>query len=219
MPTISAIEPQERHKDRVSVFVDGKFTMGVFADVAAALGLRVGQAITPERLAEIALAETRRRAREDAYRLLSFRARSEHELAERLRQKGYEDELIADVLASLRKYGFVNDEEFANTWVNSRGKTRGRQALSHELRQKGIARETTREVLETRTSSVEQDAARAAAIKRVGERPADRSREARARLAGYLGRRGFGWDIIKPVLAELYAGAETDEDVSDFTEE
>lgn len=218
MPQITAIEPQERHKDRVSIFVDGRFTVGIFADVAATLGLRVGQTMTVERLEEIARAETRRRAREDAYRLLSFRARSEHEIAERLRQKGYEDELIADVLASLRKYGFVNDEEFANTWVSSRGKTRGRQALSHELRQKGIARDTARDVLESRSSSVECDAARAAAIKRVGERPTDKSREAKARLSGFLARRGFGWETIKPVLAELYGSTENEED-EEFTDE
>ncbi len=212
MPQITAIEPQERHKDRVSVFVDGKFTLGIFADVAATLGLRVGQTMTAERLEEIAGAETRRRAREDAYRLLSFRARSEQEIAERLRQKGYEDEVIADTMTSLQQQGFVNDEDFANSWVSARGKTRGRQALSHELRQKGIARETAQEILETRTPSVEREAARAAAIKRVGERPTDQSREAKARLAGYLARRGFGWGIIKPVLNELYGFSDTDDD-------
>lgn len=71
---ITDIAPQERHKDRVSVFVDGKFALGVFADVAASLGLRIGQQITPERLGEIARAETVRKAKEDAVRLLGFRA-------------------------------------------------------------------------------------------------------------------------------------------------
>lgn len=48
-------------------------------------------------------------------------------------------------------------------------------------------------------------------MRRVGERPADRSREAQAKLSAFLARRGFGWDVIRPVLAELYGGAAPDE--------
>jgi regulatory protein len=84
--------------------------------VAAALGLRVGQAITPERLQEIARAETLRRAREDAYRLLGFRARSENEIRDRLARKGYEDEVIAQVLDGLRADGYVDDRAFTEDW-------------------------------------------------------------------------------------------------------
>src|SRR5919199_344035 len=92
---ITAIEPQARRQGRVNVFVDGRFALGLFDEVAAALGLHVGQPITPQRLEEIARAETLRRAKEDAYRLLGFRSRSEQEIADRLRRKGYEDEIIA----------------------------------------------------------------------------------------------------------------------------
>jgi SOS response regulatory protein OraA/RecX len=48
-------------------------------------------------------------------------------------------------------------------------------------------------------------------VRRVGERPADRSREAQARLSAFLARRGFGWDTIRPVLAELYGASAPDE--------
>jgi regulatory protein len=212
MPRVTAIEPQERHKGRVSVFVDGRFALGLFEDVAAALGLRVGQEVTPERLAEAAAAETRRRAKEDAYRLLSFRARAEREIADRLRRKGYDETVVTETVESLRKSGFLNDETFASGWVEARGRTRGNRALAHELRQKGVDAETTaRALAEARDDETERAAARAAAVKKVGERPSDRSREARARLTAYLQRRGFGWGVIRPVLNELYAGAEEDE--------
>lgn len=214
---ISALEPQERNKDRINVYVDGRFVMGVFADVVVTLGLKVGQPVTPERLEELARAETRRKAKEDAYRLLSFRARAEKEIADRLRQKGYEDDVITETLDSLRGLGFVNDEQFASSWVTSRGKTRGKQALAFELRQKGVDKETTREVLEERSGSEEISAARTAAVKRVGERPMDTSREAKARLSAYLGRRGFGWEIIRVVMADLY-GRDAAEEMGEYDE-
>jgi regulatory protein len=212
MAKITAIEPQERHRGRVNVFVDGRFALGLFEEVAAVLGLRVGQEVTPDRLAEMAAAETRRRAREDAYRLLSFRSRAEREIADRLRRKGYDETVVAETVENLRTSGFLNDETFATDWVEARGRTRGNRAIAHELRQKGVDAETAARALsESRDEETERASARAAAIKKVGLRPVDRSREARARLAAFLQRRGFGWDTIRPVLNELYAG-EADED-------
>ena len=219
---ITAIEAQEKRKGRVSVFVDGKFAIGLFEEVALSLGLRVGQAITPERLEEVAKAETRRRALEDAYRLLSFRARSEQERTDRLQRKGYEEDAIAEALGSLRAHGYVDDAQFAGAWVRSRGQSRGKRALAFELKQKGVAGEVTAQALaEEMPADAERESARSAAIKKIGARPADTSREAKAKLAAFLQRRGFGWDTIRPVLAELYEKAideETDEDAEDAEE-
>ena len=210
---ITAIEPQARRQGRVNVFVDGAFALGLFEEVSHALGLHVGQPITAARLEEIARAETLRRAREDAYRLLSFRGRSEKEIEDRLRRKGYEEDVIAAVTDFLRDHGYLDDTTFARSWVQARGGTRGRRALAHELRQKGVSAEVSAETLgEIKTDEAELEAARSAAVKKAGARPADQSREARARLAGFLQRRGFGWDVIRPVLAELYAAAAQEEE-------
>jgi regulatory protein len=210
---ITALEPQQKREGRVNVYVDGKFAIGLFEEVVLALGLHLGQTITPGRLTEISAAETLRRAKEDAYRLLSFRARSEKEIQDRLGRKGYEPPVVDEVLASLRGYGYVNDAAFAETWVSERGKTRGRRALAHELRQKGITGDIAADVLnEAKTDEAELAAARTVAVKRVGERPSDASREAQAKLAAFLQRRGFGWNIIRPVLADLYGRFESEED-------
>jgi len=202
------------------VYVDGTFAIGLFEEVVLALGLHLGQNITPERLAEISAAENLRRAKEDAYRLLSFRARSEKEIRDRLGRKGYEEPVIEEVLASLRGYGYVNDAAFAETWVSERGRTRGRRALAHELRQKGIAGDIAAEVLnEAKTDEAEFVAALGAAVKRVGKRPKDESREAQAKLSAFLQRRGFGWDVIRPVLADLYGRSETEDAEEDEEQE
>jgi regulatory protein len=211
--TITAIETQEKRANRVNIYIDGKFALGLFDDVAHTLGLRVGQAITPDRLTEIAGEETRRRAFEAAIYLLGFRARSEHEIRDRLRRKEYENEVIEATIEKLRTGGYLDDSTFAQGWVQGRGKSRGRRALAFELRQKGIVGEVAQEALnETRTDEDEQTAAFAVAIKRVGERPSDTSREAQAKLSAYLGRRGFGWSEIRPVLSRLYNRDESEEE-------
>lgn len=202
---ITTLEPQQRDPDRLNVYVNDEFILGISLQTAAALNLRIGQAMTPERLEELSRAETHSRAREDAYRLLSYRARSEKEVADRLARRGYEPEVIEATQEHLRQAGFLNDETFARDWAVSRGKTRGRAALAQELRQRGVDRQTAAEALaEAQTPEEEREAARREAVRRVGERPPDRSPQAKARLASALARRGFGWEIIRPLLADLY---------------
>ncbi len=219
---ITAIEAQQKRKNRVSVYIDGTFAAGLFDTVAHDLGLRVGQEITPERLEEIARAETLRRAKEDAYNFLSFRARSEKEIADKLTQKEYEPDVIAKVTEHLRGAGLLDDEAFAQNWVNARGKTRGNRMLAHELRQKGVAQDVAAQTLTERgETDAEHTAAYQAAMKKVGQRPVDTSREARAKVAAHLARRGFGWDVVKPVLARLYENKEDEsetEEISDSAE-
>ena len=202
---ITALEPQQKREGRVNVFIDGKFALGLFEDVVLTLGLRLGQQITPERLGEIGQAETLRKAVEDAYSLLSFRARAEKELADRLQRKGYEANVVAQVLLKLRAAGYLNDESFARSWVAQRGNTLGRRALSHELRLKGVDNDTVVQTLaDAKSDEAEGETARRVAIRKVGEDPSDKSREARAKLAAFLQRRGFGWDTIRPILSDLY---------------
>lgn len=216
---ITAIEPQVRHKGRFSVFIDGEFALGLDEVVVASLHLKVGQEITPERLREASHAEERHQATEDAFNLLGFRARSEKELSDRLRQKGYEEDIVVSVIARMKEYGYLDDTAFASSWVSSRGKTRGSRLLAQELRFKGVDKETVRETLsESRNGEEELQAAMVVAIRRVGERPKDSSREAQAKLAAFLQRRGFGWEAIRPVLKHLYHRLE-DEDILVETED
>lgn len=147
---------------------------------------------------------------EYAVRVLAEQARSEAEIARRLVRRGADEESVAAVLERLRGFGYLDDASLARRWVESRGASRGRRALAFELRRKGV---DPAEALSERTDDDERGAARAAAVRKVGERPADVSREARAKLAAFLQRRGFGWDAIRPVLNELYA-ARDDDDLS-----
>lgn len=68
---------------------------------------------------EEALAPVRRRA----LRLLDQRARSEHELRQRLIQSEFPTALIDEVVVSLRASGLIDDRSFAHEWVRQKGPT------------------------------------------------------------------------------------------------
>jgi regulatory protein len=203
---ITSLPPQKHDPDRVSVFVDGEFRMGIAAEVALAANLRVGDEVDEARLMELERRDRTWQAREAALRLLAVRPRSAVELARRLRMKGYGAEVAEEVIGRLRELGLIDDAVFAGMLARDRVRLRpqGSRRLANELRQKGVDEETARTAIRETMEGEETDErelARRAAAKwkpRPGEEP-DR---ARRRLHGFLARRGFDGDVIREVMDE-----------------
>lgn len=148
-------------------------------------------------------------AKEVCLRLLSVRARSRAELARRLADKGFTAEVSQRTLDRLGEVGLVDDAAFARQWVRSRHahSGRGRQALAHELRRKGVSADDVAPALDTVTTEDEQT--RAAELVRRKLRTMapglDRDKKVR-RLVGMLARRGYGQSVAYAVVtAELAA--------------
>ena len=207
---ITAIEPQKHDPDRVSVFVDGEFRMGVSVEIAHAAHLRVGDEVTEARLAEVERRDRGWQAREAALHLLAVRPRAAVELARRLRTKGYEPEVADEVIERLRELGMIDDAAFAGTLVRDRVRLRpsGERRLASELRAKGVdedvAREAIRDTLEGEGTDERELALRAADKWRT--RPGEERDRARRRLHGFLARRGFGGETIREVIDEVLPG-------------
>lgn len=199
---VTAIERQARRR-RYNVFVDGEFALALEPDVLAASGLRVDEPVTAERLRELAVEDLRWRALDAALRLLAARPRSEAELRERLTRRGLPPDVIRHTLERLRDYGYVNDVEFARFWVASRsGATpRGRYVVRRELRAKGVAQDTAAEAM---AALAEEDAARRAALKKARGLHGLDYQAFRTRLAGYLVRRGFSYDVVRRTVDALW---------------
>jgi len=70
--------------------------------------------------------------------LLSRRDYTIAELASKLRRRGLDDDVVAPLLARLQELGLANDERYAEQYVASRRKARGRLALRRELQHRGI---------------------------------------------------------------------------------
>ncbi|NLG56052.1 MAG: recombination regulator RecX [Rhodococcus sp.] len=156
---------------------------------------------------------TEAQAKEVCLRLLSDRARSRGELADRLTRREYSPEIIERVLDRLAEVGLIDDADFAREWVRSRHtySGRGKRALALELKRKGIAQEDAQQALDL----IDQDDERARAVELVdkklrsaayGRDGIDRDKLTR-RLVAMLARRGFPpgmcFDVVKERLREL----------------
>lgn len=207
--TITALRAQVNDPQRVNVFVDGEFVLGVSLETIAKAALYVGKAISAEEYARLEQIESGSKAFHAALRLLEARPRSAAELRERLVRKEFASEAITAAVARLTELGLIDDAAFAQFWVENRQtyRPRGASALRDELRRKGVAADVAAAVLADQTLTGDEAGraltlARAALRKYAGS--ADRTAFAR-RMGGYLQRRGFGFEVIRPILDQLWA--------------
>jgi regulatory protein len=217
---ITAIETQARRKDRRSVFIDGAFALALNEAQALEFGLSVGREVSQAEVEQWRAADLFQQTLDHALNFLTFRPRSREEVRRNLYGRRVSPELIEQVLAKLEEMGVLSDQQFAEFWVESREQfnPRGARALSAELRQRGVDRET---IEATVAPERDEERALAAAQKKLrGLANAD-YQTFRKQLGGFLLRRGFGYGVSAGVVRQLWAhlhqerAAEEDEGLFD----
>jgi regulatory protein len=155
--------------------------------------------------AEPADADAENVARTIALRSLTAQPRTRHELDGTLRKKNVPDDVAAAVLDRLEEVGLLDDEAFAQSWVESRQQRRhlSRSALRRELQTKGVDRDQVEAALARVDTDDELAAAHALAAKKSAASRGLDPTVRRRRLAGALARRGFGSGVIATVLDEM----------------
>lgn len=205
---ITALRAQAQDTQRVNVFIDGAFALGVSLTTLSKARLYVGKELTEEELAQLQQVEQTSKAYHAAMRALEVRPRSVAEIRERLRRKEFAPDAIDDAVERLTALGLLDDGVFARLWVENRQtyNPRGTAALRDELRRKGIDRAVIDQVLsdEELTGDPSEHALELAhGVVHKYAAAADRNTFTR-KLGGYLQRRGFQYDIIRPIIEQLW---------------
>jgi len=200
-PIITALKVQKRNTKRVNVFLDGEFAFAL-AHVLAAW-LRVGEALSPEKIAELKSLDEQEMAFQQASRLLALRPRSEVEVRRNLTKHGYSEAAITATLERLRRDGLVNDERFAQAWVENRSefRPRSRRLLALEMRQHGLDEADAAQALQgVDDETLAYRAAQAYARKL----KTTEWLEFRRKVAGFLARRGFGYEVALSTTRQVW---------------
>lgn len=195
---VTAIKQQERLKGRYSIYVDGKYAFSLSADALLDAKLHNGQELDEQQLKTYKKLSQDDKAYGLALAYVARRIRSEWELRDYFRRKGYELELAEQLIVRLDKLGFVNDERFAEAWVSNRRllKPVSKRRLTQELRQKRIDDEIIEEVLQEDVTDEQQVLRDLVVRKRKQTKYQDD-----LKLMQYLARQGFSYDDIKSVLS------------------
>lgn len=216
MKKITAISVQKKTPNRVNIYLDGEFAFGVARITAA--WLKTGDELSDERIAKLLADDARERAYQQAMLFLSYRARSEKEIRQNLNKHEFPENAIEITIERLRDARLVNDNEFAQVWVENRStfRPRSRRALAMELRQKGLDDETVRSAV---SGVNEEILAYEAAQKRLGRLKGLEWNDFRKKLSEFLARRGFPYSVIAPIVTRAWSETRPDGEQKNFDNE
>lgn len=197
---ITAIKQQLKNPGRASVFVDGKYAFSLNLDQLLEARLKIGQQLEDSRLADLKKRSAEGKLKMRALNWLMLRPHSEHELRQYLRRKKADQRLINDWAEDFKAKNYLNDEDFARWWVETRrlSKLASSRKLIFELRRKGINSEIIKTVIGD--SNDDEHSALLALVNK--KRQLARYRTDERKLTEYLLRQGFSYGAVKAALKE-----------------
>lgn len=219
---ITDISVQARNPNRVNVSVDGKYRLSLDIHQVGELGLKVGKEYTES---DFAVLEEESQFGKLYARTLEYSLMRPHSarevrdylwkktLTRKIRKRnstsgGKHDDIIIErpgvsknvterVFNRLVERDYINDEKFAQWWVDNRNRTKGTslQKLRAELASKGVDKSITQSVLADSDRTDSDELAKIIAKKRAKYTDDQK-------FIAYLARQGFAYDEIRTALEE-----------------
>mgnify|MGYP003977381387 FL=1 len=160
--------------------------------------------IAEDELKRAVMSDNTQFAFDSAISLLSFKMRTRAELTHKLIAKKIDEQAVDAAMQKLDKYGYVNDVEYANEYVQSAIKAGryGRKVIAYKLKQKGIDDDTLEEVMQALSGKEEKQAAKKHLLSLNKKYQNEDAYKKRTKIFSALARRGFDYDIINTILSE-----------------
>ncbi len=203
---ITNIEIQKKNKNRVNLYIDGKFECGLSLETIVKNHLKVGQELSARELDYFKNDSEKEVALNKAVGYIAKYQKSEKELKKYLRDKEYDKDVVDYVAEKLKSYGFVDDKVFATNFVKSKTKTQGKRKIAMMLKQKGVDEKIVDDTIEEFACDKEQIVA--VAKRYLKNKTLDLKTKQKAYR--YLMSRGYNGEDIMPCLNQLMNGEENE---------
>jgi regulatory protein len=205
MSTITKIEVQKRNKERVNLFLDGEYAFSISAELVYKERLKANDKIDYKKLKELAEKESFARCKEAALRTIEKNYKTEKEVRDKLKQKGYEENAIDYSIEFLGKYNFINDSHYAKVFIKDKLNSMGSQKIKFNLIQKGICKEIIEEELVNINKENERSIALDIARKKLEliRKKENDNYKISGKLYRYLISKGYEMSIVSDIVKEI----------------
>ncbi len=216
MAIVIHLKRKKRTKDWYVIYLnDGREVLS-YIDFILKFKIKTGKHLTEEEISEIKSISDLILAKETAYKFLSYKPRTQKEVEDKLRQKGFTQDIISKVIEDIKRYGFINDIEYARNFVLNRTKSKslGKIALKQSLLLKGIPNEIIEQVLEEREKLIDEFeiafelARKKLKLLKSSKKKKRNENELKRKIYEFLTRRGFTWETIGRVIDKIFDDSE-----------
>jgi regulatory protein len=202
---ITAVHQDHKQKQRYHIDIEHEYAFSVHEDILIKYNLFKGTQIDESFFHEVLVAEEKHRAYLAALRYLGMRPRTRSQVRGYLLDKGFSEQIAAEVCKRCVEQGYLDDQAYARQWVEERQRLKPRSSymLRMELLQKGLDRETVEEAVSAVSREDELEAARALIEKKLRRLEGRVSPEEEKKLLSMLMRKGFSHSVVQQMRSEL----------------
>jgi regulatory protein len=202
---------QKGNSNRCLIYVDGIPSVNCLYDIILQHNVFKGKVVTDEFLQSLRDEQRIVKLKQKALSFATYKPRTEYQVKQRMLEKEFTEDEALIAIKFLKEFGYLNDENFARMFVGDYllKKPASERKVAQELKKRGIAEWIIQKALKENFPKDETfNLALKAAEKKlrvVSYKPVEKQRES---LVRYLQVNGFGWDVIKNVLIEVFPESE-----------
>ena len=190
-------------KSRYRVVLDGETAFILYKGELHRFHIKQGEELEEDARQSIFHEILPKRAKLRCMNLLKARDYTKKQLEDKLKQGGYPTDIIEEAVAYVESYGYINDENYARSFIEYHMQTKSRKRMENDLSQKGVSKELIRKVFdELKEDGLEID--ETAMIKELLLKKnfhfQESTYEERQKMCAFLYRKGFHADTISKVL-------------------
>jgi len=203
---ITDIKKQVNNKNKVSIFVDGKYYNSLFDETLAASRLKIGDCIDDDEFNRLQVESQKKLAFNKSLDYLAHRIRSTSEVVKYLEKKEYCLEAIDYTIVKLQEYKYIDDDNFARTLVKDRmnAKGKGKNYIISDLKKYNISSQIIQNILEVYDYDKEYNNALKIAEKlyKKHAKVEDKYKK-KQKISSAMARAGYDWDTINSAINEI----------------
>lgn len=203
---IEAVRRDKKEKRRYHLYGGGEEPLlSVHEDIMIRFRLMKDGELTGETVRHIQDEDRRYQAYVLAVAYLGAKPRTSKQIHQYLTRKELDEPHIEYALQRLESEKLVDDELYARQFAESRLRSghKGRLMIRQELQQRGVSKQAASEALSALDRDSELEAATALAQKKAKSLTGETAKR-RAKLMGFLLRRGFPGDIVREAMKSVH---------------
>ena len=142
-----------------------------------------------------------KRAKERSLYILESSLKTTKQIEDKLKAGFYPKEVIERVISFLKEYHFIDDYQYALSYIEYKGKSKSRKQILQDLFVKGISRELVETALEE-SGFAEEDTLYTIALKRKNRYDLSDRKELQ-KFYQYLLGKGYSYGKVREVISRL----------------
>ncbi len=190
---------------KAKVFTDGRPSLILYSGELKKLGWEEGSQITEEQYERVLNDTVIKRAKLYAMHLLQDQDRTEKELTDKIRRAGYDPEIAQAALDYVKRFGYVDDERYAENYISRNSGVKSRRQIRKDLAKKGIDSDALESLLDDNADEHDEHRAVARLLKKRHYSPNvrdwdEKAQKERDKQLRYLASKGFTYAAVRYVF-------------------